>query len=133
MFLAYSTEIPSRQTYLASAGLALLAGCAMARLAASASRRAVAAIAALVLLINIGYLWTRKRSQFIERAEPTGQLIRLARQTEGTIWVRCFPRNSFIAKEAVHLGAGRDPSILLWSEEEAARHKPSATFCYTER
>ena len=129
-FLTYSTQIPSRQTYLASAGLALLAGLALALLP---GRRLLAAAAVAMLLSNAGYLWVRKRAQFAARAEPTEQLIRLARATEGPIWVRCFPRNRYIAEEAVHMGAGRPPSILIWSEAEAEKRKPAAVFCYEER
>lgn len=133
-FLTYSTQIPSRQTYLASAGLAFLAGLALARLCAwkPFGRRLVAAAAAVVLLANVGYLWTRKRAQFLERAEPTEQLIALARRATGPIWVRCFPRNTYIAQSAVQLGAGRPPSILVWSEAEAERLQ-ATVFCYRER
>jgi small-conductance mechanosensitive channel len=137
-FLTYSRQIPSRQTYLASFGLALLVGLAMAHLAAGRRAagklpRAVAVVATVVLLGNVGYLWTRKRAQFLARAEPTEQLIRLARQTDGPIWVQCFPRVPYIAQEAVHLAAGRPPSTLIWSQAEAERRKPAAVFCYQER
>ena len=131
-FLTYSTQIPSRQTYLASAGLALLVGLAMAHWSTRlpGRRRLLAAVAALVLLHNVGYLWTKKRSQFLERAAPTEQLIALARRTPGPIWVRCFPRNNFIAEEAVHLAAGYAPSNLVWNEAEAVRRQATAVFCY---
>jgi len=131
-FLTYSSQIPSRQTYLASAGLAMLAGLAMAWWSTRlpARRTAVAAVATVVLLHNVGYLWTKKRTQFLERAAPTDQLIALARTTAGPIWVRCFPRNGFIAEEAVHLGAGFPPSNLVWSEAEALRRQATAEFCY---
>jgi hypothetical protein len=134
-FLLYSTRIPSRQTYLASAGLAMLFGLAMAHWQARAASRRwlVAAVAAIVLLHNVGYLWIRKRSQYLERAAPTEQLIALARRTPGPIWVRCFPRNHFIAEEAVHLGAGYAPSDLIWDEAEAMRRHAAAVFCYAER
>ena len=133
-FLTYSTQIPSRQTYLASAGLAFLAGLALARLSAwkPSGPRLAAAAAAVALLANVGYLWTRKRAQFLERAAPTEQLIALARRTTGPIWVRCFPRNAYIAQTAVQLGAGRPPSILVWSEAEAIR-LGATEFCYRER
>jgi hypothetical protein len=132
-FLTYSTQIPSRQTYLASAGLALLFGLAMAHWSAHGLRRRwIAAVAALVLLHNIGYLWTKKRSQFLERAAPTEQLIALARRTPGPIWVRSFPRNRFIAEEAVHLGAGYAPGNLVWSEDDAIKHRAAAEFSYRE-
>ena len=99
---------------------------------ASRTLMPAAAAAAVALLANVGYLWTRKRSQFLERAEPTEQLIALARRTTGPIWVRCFPRNNYIAQTAVQLGAGRSPSILVWSEAEAAR-LGATEFCYRER
>ena len=133
-FLTYSTQIPSRQTYLASAGLAFLAGLALARLSAwkPSGPRLAAAAAAVTLLANVGYLWTRKRAQFLERAEPTEQLIALARRATGPIWVRCFPRSAYIAQTAVQLGAGRPPSILVWSEAEAIR-RGASEFCYRGR
>jgi hypothetical protein len=134
-FLLYSNRIPSRQTYLASAGLAMLLGLAMAHWQARAGTRRwlVAAVAAVVVLHNVGYLWTRKRAQFLERAAPTEQLIALARRTPAPIWVRCFPRNRFIAEQAVHLGAGYAPSDLIWEEKDASERHATAVFCYEER
>jgi hypothetical protein len=129
-FLTYSTQIPSRQTYLASAGLAMLVGLAMARW--QSRRGLAAAVAAIVLLHNVGYLWTKKRSQFLERAAPTEQLIAMARRTPGPIWVRCFPRTRLIAEEAVHLAAGMAPSDLVWDEAEAVRRR-AAEFCYAAK
>jgi hypothetical protein len=79
----------------------------------------------------VGILWTKKRSQFLERAAPTEQLIAMARRTAGPIWVRCFPRNGFIAEEAVRLGAGVSPADLVWDEKEALRRRATA-FCYLE-
>jgi len=133
-FLTYSTQIPSRQTYLATAGLAFLFGLAIAQLRESGvSPKLVTAILVVMVLHNVGYLWTKKRSQFLRRAEPTEQLIKLARETNGPIWVRCFPRPSYIAKEAVHLGTGRPASDLIWSGAEAQQRKPAAEFCYEDR
>ena len=134
-FLTYSRQIPSRQTYLASFGVALLAGLALGRLFAGGRnmRRAAAVVAVAVLLGNIGYLWTKKRSQFLARAEPTEELIQLARQTDGPIWVQCFPRVPYIAQEAVHMAAGRSTSTLIWSQAEAERRTPAAVFCYPYR
>ena len=111
-FLTYSTQIPSRQVYLASAGLALLVGLAAARLPG----RRLAAVAVVVMLAhNVGYLWTKKRRQFEERAAPTAQLIDFAARTRGRIWVRCFPLPKIVAEEAVRLGAGRAPDSLVWT------------------
>ncbi|MGD0500770.1 MAG: hypothetical protein ABSC23_20330 [Bryobacteraceae bacterium] len=134
-FLTYSRQIPSRQTYLASFGLSLIAGLALAHLHARkpAGRKAAAAVALVALAANVGYLWTRKRAQFLARAEPTEQLIRLVRATDGPIWVRCFPRTPYIAEEAVDMAAGRPPSMLIWSQADAERQKPAAVFCYQGR
>jgi hypothetical protein len=133
-FLTYSTRIPSRQTYLASAGLAMLVGLAAAhwQAHAGARRRAVAAVAVAVLLHNVGYVWIKKRHQFLERAAPTEQLIAVARRTPGPIWIQCFPRNHFIAEEAVHLGGGHPASDVIWDEANAQRLH-AAVFCYRER
>ena len=129
-FLAYSTRIPSRQTYLASAGVALLVGSALAVLAQK--RRKVLAIAvALIVLQNVGYLWTRKRDQYLKRAEPTDQLIALSRSTQGPIYVKCFPRPPIVAEQAVWLMTSRPPIGLIWDEREASR--AAAVFCYRER
>jgi hypothetical protein len=122
-FLTYSTQIPSRHVYLASFGLALVFGLAMA--AWNPPPRVAAAILIVAVATNVGYLWTKKRRQYLERAAPTEQLIDLARRTPGPIWVRCFPRQRWSAEEAVHLAAHRDPSILVWSETDPH----TAEFC----
>jgi len=123
-FLTYSTEIPSRQVYLASVGLALLFGLAIAQMP---RRSWIAAVIALMLIHNVAYLWTKKRGQFLERAAPTEQLIELARRTDGLIRVRCFPRSMSIAEEAVRLAIA-PPEKVLWSE--TSEHPPVDEFCY---
>ena len=125
-FLTYSTRIPSRQVYLASAGLAFLVGLALSKYE---GRRVAAVLLALMLLHNTAYLWTKKRAQFVERAAPTDQLIRFARRTPGAIWVQCFPLPAMVAEEAVRLATGRPPGDLVWSAG-AARERSAAAFCY---
>jgi hypothetical protein len=128
-FLTYSLRIPSRQTYLASAGVALVVGSAFAAAAEQRRARPWIAVAAGVLIVhNVGYLWTKKRAQFLERAAPTERLIELARATQGPIYIRCFPRPGLIADAAVELMAGRKD--LIW--DAAQSQKAAATFCYTE-
>jgi hypothetical protein len=125
-FLTYSTRIPSRQTYLASAGTALIVGCALATLAQRRTRSLVAAVCTLMLVHNVGYLWTKKRAQFLERAAPTEQLIALAKRTHGPIYVQCFPRPPIVADWAVRLTTGR--TDLIW--DPAQSRLAAATFCY---
>ena len=133
MFVAYVHRVPSRQTYLASAGLALVVGAAVVALKerAGPSRRwLVAAVLCAVLLQNVSHLWTRKHRLFLKRAEPTERLIELARRVEGPIYVRCFPRPRIIAEAAVGVALGEPPGTLVWDEEQARRVGAVATFCY---
>jgi hypothetical protein len=125
-FLTYSTEIPSRQTYLASAGLALMVGLALAQFA---DRRIAAAVLCLMLLHNVGYLWTKKRRQFEERAAPTSELLDLAARTPGPIWMQCFPLPPIVAEGALRLSTDRPASDLVWSAD-AARARSAAGYCY---
>ena len=127
IFLTYSTEIPSRQVYLASAGLALVVGLALAQYK---RRRMAGAVLALMLLHNTVYLWSRKRAQFVERAAPTEQLVNFARRTPGAIWVQCFPLPGIVAEEAVRLVTGRPIADLVWSAS-AARERSAEAFCYS--
>ncbi len=126
-FNTYSTQIPSRQTYVASAGLAMLVGIAVAGLRLSSGL--VSAIAAAILIYNVGWLWIKKRPQFLDRAEPTEHLIRFAREHPGPIWIDCFPhREQIVAEEALRLALGRDRSTLVWTREDAAR-TAAVEFC----
>lgn len=129
-FLTYSTAIPSRQTYLASAGLAFLVGLAFVQYAHR--QKLAGALLAVMVVHNVGYLWTKKRAQFLERAAPTSQLIEVARRTRGVIWVRCFPLPAMDAEAAVRLGAGRAADGLVW-DADAARARDAVAFCYLGR
>ncbi len=132
-FLTYSSQIPSRQLYLASVGLAFLFGLAMANCGAGlgpASRPAIALVMLAVVAHNVGYIWVKKQRQFRERAEPFEELIQAARQTDGTLWVQCFPRHPSIAEAAIFVALDRYPSHLVFTPEQAAEHRPAATFCY---
>ncbi len=131
-FLTYSPQIPSRQLYLASAGLAFLFGLAAEQAIRAAKNREwmVAAVMLVVLAHNVGYIWIKKQRQFRERAEATEELIQVARQTEGTIWVQCFPQPDSIAEAAMYVALDRIPSRLVFSAEDAARTSPAAVFCF---
>lgn len=130
-FLTYMHRIPSRQTYLASAGLAWLAGAAFWALHARLQnhrRGVVALVVACVLGANIAYLWTRKRHQFLERAAPTEALLALANQTRGPIFVRCYPDAAITADAAIRLRARKPAPVLIWNPSERA--KGAVEFCW---
>jgi hypothetical protein len=133
MFVEYVHRIPSRQIYLASAGLSLIVGAAIAVLwerHAPPRRWIPATLLIVILLHNVFFLWTRKRQQFLERARPTEQLIAAARATNGPIHVRCFPRPPIIGDAAIKLALNKPLGTLIWDAEEARRRTPAATFCY---
>lgn len=92
-FLLYMSRVPSRHTYLASAGLALLTGVAAVTFYRRFSNRrlAVAVLAAVVVFGNAGYIWTRKQRQFAARAAPTEALLEALRVSDTTVVVECFP------------------------------------------
>ncbi len=113
-FLTYSTAIPSRQVYLASAGLAMIVGLAFHHVAQSADRRLVWSVAAIVLIANIEIIWTKKRSQFLERAAPTTQLLATVRQSSGPVYMNCWPRTRLVAEEAVRLAMPDALPRLVW-------------------
>jgi hypothetical protein len=135
MFVDYMNRIPSRHTYLASAGLGWLTGAAivvMRERYAKIYKWAPPVILSLILSHNVGYLWTKKRQQFLERAQPTERLIALARSVNGPIFVKCFPSNlaPTHAEAALELILNKPADTLIWSEEEARKRTPAATFCY---
>lgn len=114
-FLTYMSRVPSRHTYFASAGLALIVGYAFwilrERLGATRGWITVA-LAALIVAHNCGYLWLRKRAQYVERAAPTEQLINFARQTDGPVYLHCFPYSRYVAEAAVELATGKPPAMV---------------------
>jgi len=130
-FLTYMTRVPSRHTYLASAGLAMLVGAACLSIRprlASWKPWAPAALAALIVAHNCGYLWIKKFPQYAERARPTEELIRLAGPVHGAVHVACFPYSPEVAERALHLALGRAPSDAVFSASDATH--AAARYCY---
>jgi hypothetical protein len=124
MFVDYVRRIPSRQTYLASAGLAWLVGAAiviMKERCAKNYKWAPPVILLLILSHNVAYLWTKKRQQFLERAQPTERLLSIARSVDGPIYVKCFPPPlaQLHAEAALKLILNKPADTLIWDEEEA--------------
>lgn len=133
-FLTYSKEIPSRQLYLASIGLSLLFGLAMVHLreVSHGNPVLISGVVLVVLAHNLGYIWIKKQHQFLLRAEPTQELIDVARRTDGPILVECFPRHPSIAEAAIFVALNRVPSNLVFSKDQLYGREPAAVFCYRE-
>jgi hypothetical protein len=100
-FLTYMPRLASRHTYLASGGLALLFGVAMARLSKRIPAFAFGLIFAIVVAVNLEILWVKKIAQFKERAEPTELLKAAARVATGPITVDCTPVPDIVVEDAL--------------------------------
>lgn len=121
-FLTYMDHVPSRHVYGASIGLAWIVGMAFACLAdrwGEKHRGWVWALAAIIVIHNAGYLWTKKRVQFLERAASTEALVRLARQAKGPVRIERFPYLPIVASSAleVELGPAAPPLVFDLSGE----------------
>jgi hypothetical protein len=121
-FLTYMNRVPSRHTYLASAGLALVAAAgwlAFRERVTAMPRTVPAAALALVALHNCGYLWIKKMPQYARRAEVTERFLEFAAQKTGPIAIRCSPYGSQVMQYAAALVLNRDPETVI-----DARHEP---------
>ena len=115
-FLLYMTVVPSRHTYLPSAGVALLIATGMLVTAARFRTRrwVLAATAAGLLAYNIAYIVVKKRGQFLERAAATEELLRVARDSNGLIYMTCFPYGRDVAEKALEIKLDQPSSRLVW-------------------
>lgn len=104
-FLTYMSRVPSRHTYLASASMAFLVAAGFWSLWEHSRRTRAFAIAAVVATLagNVGYLWTRKHQQYVERAHPTERLSQVVDRNSGVLEVRCFDYPLPILDAAVDL------------------------------
>ena len=106
-FLTYMPFVPSRHTYLASVGLALVIAAALlelrARSRAAYGYRAVAGVAAILVAQQCSYLWIRKQAQFQVRAWPTEKLVEIAAEAKSPLRVKCFPYDKSIADTALRI------------------------------
>jgi len=131
-FLTYMERVPSRHTYLASLGLALIVGAAICSL--KQSRRAPVQFAAGVLAVAMAshsliYLWTKKLDQYVRRAEPTEMFLRFATETDSTpIQVVCAPYGFEAFRYAAIIRLGAQPEFVTDGGESSPG--PSLrTFC----
>jgi hypothetical protein len=129
-FLTYMTRVPSRHRYLASVGLAWLVAAAFLALGERLRHRrraALALVASAVVAHNCLYLWTKKRDQFLRRAEPVQALLDFSRRAEGAIHIRCFPYGETVARHAIEVGAGKPASLVVW---DPSGQKGGDAFCF---
>ncbi len=127
-FLLYMPVVPSRHTYLASAGVGFVVatGLLAARARYHAHRWVLPLLAGILIAHHTGYIWIKKRVQFLERAEATEELVRLASQTSGLIYVNCFPYGPEVAELALKIRLNQSPARLVFSKSPP----PGATtFC----
>ncbi|MGH9661639.1 MAG: hypothetical protein ACRD96_24030 [Bryobacteraceae bacterium] len=107
-FLTYMPFVPSRHTYWASVGRALIIAAGVLAFSAHYRKRWATALLALVIVAhNYGYLWLRKRPQFVERARPTEMLVDFARRVDGPIYLHCFPYGREVAELALEVRLNR--------------------------
>lgn len=116
-FLLYMPVVPSRHTYLAGAGVGFfVAGGIMAARSRFRSYPWVLPLLLTSIVISsTGYLWTKKREQFLVRAEATEGLTRLARGTSGPIYVTCFPYGPDAADKALEIVLNQSGTRLIWN------------------
>lgn len=129
-FLVYMDRVPSRHTYFAAAGLAVIIGMAFATVRSHWRARWVApALLAVMVAHNCGYLWFRKLGQYEERAAATEHFLEFAREREGELVVRCGgPYGIDVYRYAAAVALGRSPdSVRRWDEGGAVA--AADTFC----
>lgn len=117
-FLLYMPFVPSRHTYLASAALGFFvaAGLIAVHRRFPAHRWAVPLLMTIVVAQNVEYIWGKKRRQFLERAAATEDLVRLARRTDGLIYITCFPYAREVAELALTIHMPDRISPLVWDK-----------------
>jgi hypothetical protein len=77
IFVSYTNNIPSRQTYLASAAFVSLLAAGVLSLSTRTLR---AAVATAFIIINVAYMWSVKDAQMEARALPTTSLVEILRK-----------------------------------------------------
>jgi hypothetical protein len=120
-FLTYMTRVPSRHTYLASAGLALLVAFAFSAMAGrfQRTRRWIpAAVGALLISHNCLYVSLHKHQQYVKRAAPTEELIRVVAKSDGPVFVKSFPYHRVIAEYAIELMTGKPKQVLVFDPRQ---------------
>lgn len=133
-FLTYMPRVPSRHTYFASVGLAWVIGAAAVVIHErwhARHRWAPYVLAAVLLVQNCVYLWTRKHQQYLVRAAPTEELIKFARKASGPVYLHCFPYDPAVGQWAVEMRLGKQ--VLTRISDARAVQLNGAVFCFPKK
>jgi len=132
-FILYERQLSSRHTYIPSVATAALVGLLFAfvweRARSRGPRLAWAAVLAVCLAVNVGFIW-RKDAQYVERAAPTEQLIAVLDanmpgvQRPWVVVVYDFPYAPVIGRGAVRFRAAMQPDELLFRRSERCKPGP---------
>lgn len=129
-FLTYMPRVPSRHTYFASVALSLIVAAWMISLREwSTSRKQgwiAAVVAVLIVVHQSGYVSTTKYDQYFLRGEPTEKLLRIARQSGGPVYAKCFPYSPVIGEVALKLSV---KNAMFFSGPEAKSKPEAVDFC----
>lgn len=130
-FLTYMLRVPSRHTYLASTGLALIVGAGMVAVAQRfPARRWIAPVlAAAIILEEAGYLWLVKKEHYALRAEPTQMLLRRARRAPGPLHASCFPYSPWVAEYTLRVHGFDTRYVRLAVDPQAAAQPEAVDYC----
>jgi hypothetical protein len=130
-FLTYMPRVPSRHTYFASAGLALIVAAGILTFRERFQTRpwAVGVLTTILVAHQCLYIWIKKQGQFAVRAAPTERLLQLASSHHGPLYVECFPYDSSLAKLAVKMYYGDQVSLIFDATEAEASNLKKVNLC----
>jgi hypothetical protein len=126
-YLTFVLHVGSHVSYLSSLGLALLIGLAFSRLQQKAPLRIVIALATLVLVLNVGLLWTKRRKQMFDFAVPTQMLLNASGYAQGPVRLSCFPYAFEIAQ-----AAAQSVGVQVVSDKKDVRTPHCVSFSYKD-
>jgi hypothetical protein len=130
-FLTYMPRVPSRHTYFASVGLALIVAAGILTFRERFQTRpwAVGVLATILVAHQCLYIWIKKQGQFEARAAPTERLLQLASNHHGPLYVECFPFDSSLAKLVVKMYYGDRVRLIFDATEAEALNLTKINLC----
>ncbi len=132
-FLAYMPRVPSRHTYLASAGLALLLAAGLVTLRELARPRTAGwalALCSIFFAHNALYLYFKKLPQYERRAAAMEKFVRFARGVEGAVVVMCAPFPLAVYQQAAAVALQRPLNSV---KTATTGERTAAVFCDEDR